>query len=209
MMNNQNIEGNPRLVNSLPKQKGAALIIGLVMLLLLTIMGLSAMQGTTMQEKMSGNMRDANLALQAGEAGARYLEEGFLKELDVIDVGLPFGNCSVAAVPRCQIINSSTGVALPANDTAGWDAQAIRYGNYTEPDGTAINPPASSDVNTLVSLTPLIMVEYVAYKKDAFDTGAGVEEDRGNALYRNTTKAFGGTQNSEAILQTIFAQRFR
>ncbi len=209
------VRNKQRLTTQLSKQNGAALIVGLVMLLLLTIVGLSAMQGTAMQEKMSGNMRDANLALQAGEAGMRYLEEGFLKSIENLDVGKPYNivdiskGCSVTAVPRCQVINSSGGSLLPANDTAAWDAQAISYGSYKEPDGTAINPPASSDMNTLVASSPLLMVEYVVYKTDAYDIGGGVVEDRGSALYRNTIKAYGGSLASEAILQTIFARRFR
>lgn len=53
---------------SLPKnQKGAVLAISLIILLLMTIIGVSAMQGTTLQEKMAGNLRDYNLAFQAGK----------------------------------------------------------------------------------------------------------------------------------------------
>lgn len=53
------------------RQQGSALIIGLIVLLLLTILGLSAMQGSTMQERMSGNMKDRNSAFQASEAALR------------------------------------------------------------------------------------------------------------------------------------------
>ncbi|WP_439859700.1 pilus assembly PilX family protein [Pseudomonas sp. MBLB4136] len=52
-------------------QQGAVLIIALVMLLLLTIIGLSSMRGTSLQESMAGNMRDNNVALQAAEAALR------------------------------------------------------------------------------------------------------------------------------------------
>lgn len=209
MMNIYKRRNIQRLAPHRHRQKGAALIIGLVMMLLLTVLGLSAMQGTAMQEKMSGNMRDANLALQAGEAGMRYLEEGFLKSIENLDVGKSYGGCSATATPRCQVINASGGVALPANDTAAWDAQAISYGSYKESDGTVINPPTSTDMNTLVVSSPLLMVEYVVYKTDAYDVGGGVVEDRGSALYRNTIKAYGGSLTSEALLQTIFARRFR
>lgn len=56
-------------------QRGATLIIALIMLLLLTIIGLSSMRGTSLQESMAGNMRDSNLALQAAEAGLRKGED--------------------------------------------------------------------------------------------------------------------------------------
>ncbi|AQZ34850.1 pilus assembly protein PilX [Pseudomonas sp. LPH1] len=60
---------------SLPhRQQGAVLIVALIMLLLLTIIGLSSMRGTSLQENMAGNMRDINLALQAAEAALRQGE---------------------------------------------------------------------------------------------------------------------------------------
>ena len=52
-------------------QRGAALIISLIFLLLMTLIGVTSMQTTTMQERMAGNTRDRNLALQAAEAGLR------------------------------------------------------------------------------------------------------------------------------------------
>ncbi|GLK90725.1 pilus assembly PilX family protein [Pseudomonas turukhanskensis] len=53
------------------KQNGAVLIVALVMLLLLTIIGISSMRGTTMQERMAGNMRDQSQAFQASETSLR------------------------------------------------------------------------------------------------------------------------------------------
>lgn len=52
-------------------QSGTVLIIALVFLLLMTLVGVAAMQGTTLQERMAGNHRDRNLAFQAAEAALR------------------------------------------------------------------------------------------------------------------------------------------
>jgi len=52
-------------------QKGAALAISLIMLLLLTIIGVTAMQSTTMQERMAGNSRERSNAFQISEAALR------------------------------------------------------------------------------------------------------------------------------------------
>ncbi len=52
-------------------QTGAALAISLIMLLLLTIIGVTAMQSTTMQERMAGNARDRDTAFQYAEAALR------------------------------------------------------------------------------------------------------------------------------------------
>ena len=55
-------------------QSGAVLIISLIMLLLLTLIGLSGSQVTALEEKMAGNMRDKNLAFQAAESALRAVE---------------------------------------------------------------------------------------------------------------------------------------
>lgn len=57
--------------NSFPmpdRQTGATLAISLVLLTIATLVGIVAMQGTTLQEKMAGNLRDSNLAFQAAES---------------------------------------------------------------------------------------------------------------------------------------------
>ncbi len=56
-------------------QRGMALIISLLFLLVLTMLGMTSMQTTTMQERMAGNVRDRNVALQAAEAALRTAEE--------------------------------------------------------------------------------------------------------------------------------------
>ena len=52
-------------------QRGIALVIALIFLLLMTMIGVSAIQGTTMQERMAGNMQDRNTAFQGAEAALR------------------------------------------------------------------------------------------------------------------------------------------
>lgn len=189
------------------QQSGAVLIVGLVMLLLLTIMGLSAMQGVTMQEHMSGNMRDATMALQSAEVGLRYVEEGLLSNLEELDVGVAYNDCS----GNCQIIdarNDSTPVEDMLSGSSHWDAKAIHYGAYKNTAGNIIAPPAGSGMGSTASI-PSLMVEYVTYKGDALGTGTGVVDDTGLDMYRASVKARGGSANSEVILQIIYARRFR
>lgn len=50
-------------------QRGAVLVISLIILLLLTIIGVTSMRGTILEERMAGNLRDRNLSFQAAETG--------------------------------------------------------------------------------------------------------------------------------------------
>lgn len=53
------------------RQAGAILVVSLILLLIMTLIGVFAMRGTIMEERMAGNMRDRSLAFQAAEGGLR------------------------------------------------------------------------------------------------------------------------------------------
>ncbi|AXA68626.1 MULTISPECIES: pilus assembly PilX family protein [Pseudomonas] len=59
---------------SVERQQGAVLIVTLVMLLLMTLIALASMRGTTLQERMAGNARDQSQAFQASEMAQRQAE---------------------------------------------------------------------------------------------------------------------------------------
>ena len=50
-------------------QRGAALIVGLVLLLVMTLLGVAAMRTSTLQLVMAGNSQYSQLAFQAAESG--------------------------------------------------------------------------------------------------------------------------------------------
>lgn len=52
-------------------QRGVTLIITLVMLVVVTLIALSSLRSTTMNERMAGNSRDRQRAFQAAEAAVR------------------------------------------------------------------------------------------------------------------------------------------
>jgi len=60
------------------KQQGAALFVSLIMLIALTIIGLSAAQRSTLQERMAANVHVQNVAFNAAESaiGGFMLEAG-------------------------------------------------------------------------------------------------------------------------------------
>lgn len=60
-------------------QKGAVLVIALIMLLVITLASIATIRSTTLDERMAGNSRDRDKALQAAEAAVRVC----LKQLTV------------------------------------------------------------------------------------------------------------------------------
>lgn len=64
-------------------QNGSALFISLIMLLMLTVLGLTLMRGSILQEKMSGNAQSKNISFQDAESALRVAEKvAFEVELD-------------------------------------------------------------------------------------------------------------------------------
>lgn len=53
------------------RQQGVVLVVSLLMLLVLTMIGLAATRGTTIEQRMTVNQNDQEMAFQAAEAGLR------------------------------------------------------------------------------------------------------------------------------------------
>ncbi|HEY2346453.1 MAG TPA: PilX N-terminal domain-containing pilus assembly protein [Xanthomonadaceae bacterium] len=53
------------------RQRGAALMVVLILLLIMTLLGLASLRGTLMDQRMSANTYDRNLSLQEAEAALR------------------------------------------------------------------------------------------------------------------------------------------
>ncbi|SJZ85477.1 pilus assembly PilX family protein [Novilysobacter spongiicola] len=80
-------------------QRGAALIVVLVLLLMMTLLGLASLRGTLMEERMSANMYDRSLSFQAAEAALRHAENrlrapGIVASFPAAGGGCADGLCS-------------------------------------------------------------------------------------------------------------------
>jgi len=95
------------------RQRGSALLVSLVFLLLLTMIGVAAIQDSTLQERMAGNTRDREVAFQAAEAGLRVAE----RYLQGAVVGPFEGNANglflAGSSPNWQTSNSTNWIKLP------------------------------------------------------------------------------------------------
>ncbi len=82
---------------SIRRQSGAALYVSLIVLILMTLIGLVAMQVAGLQERMSANYQASNLACQNAEAEARAKERGLEQDVlagRVVDTDLPPNDCT-------------------------------------------------------------------------------------------------------------------
>ena len=99
------------------KQSGIALVVVLLLLLVITVLGLAAMRGTIMQERMSGNTNARAIAFQAAEAVLREAEAYAQGALVIPASGCSNGVCAQPPV---------TGAA-PWEDPAFWTTSGAGY----------------------------------------------------------------------------------
>jgi type IV pilus assembly protein PilX len=94
------------------KQRGVALVVALILLVVATLIGLAASRGTVLQERMSSNTYDRSLAFQRSEAALRAAELQITASGNIVTLGGV--DCTVAQCP-----------AVPANAFNGTDANWI------------------------------------------------------------------------------------
>ncbi len=71
-------------VYPLLRQRGVALATALILLIIVTLIGLAAVRGTTVQQRMTANFYDRNLAFQAAEAALNAAVQSFVAGTQVI-----------------------------------------------------------------------------------------------------------------------------
>ena len=96
--------------SSLNNQSGVVLVISLIMLMLLTLIGITGTQVTSLEEKMASNTRDQNLAFQAAESALREGEA--LLSPDILS------STSYDFVIIDTVFNGTNGFLLRKTDTA-------------------------------------------------------------------------------------------
>ena len=159
-------------------QQGAALAVSLIMLLILTLLGVTAMQTTIFEERMAGNARDANTAFQAAEAGLRA-GETYLNLTASIG---PFDGSS-------GLYDQDTAPA-PSNleSDSSWPATAVIYsGSLSE-----------------VAAAPEYIIEHMRPVLDPDKSLAADEPLADSGIYRITARATGNTDTAVAVLQSTF-----
>jgi len=130
-------------------QRGMALLVSLVFLLLLTLIGLSSMQNATLQEKMAGSVSLRNQSFQGAEAALRVGESAV--QLDTYS--LPICSGATQCAPPAE---STTVSAAGLNSTSGVTWIASGQGFYGVQNigitPTAVNVPSNTSA-TLYRVT--------------------------------------------------------
>jgi type IV pilus assembly protein PilX len=172
------------------KQTGTVLILSMIILLVMTIIGLSSMSSTIMEEKMSQNVRDTNLAFEAAEAALR-------------DSGRWLNNQVREPVPMAP--DGCSGSPCDVYLTNAFNDEFFKNPASWTDDDTREYQTADKDFPE-VSDDPKYVIEYQAFIPDSLVRG--YEAPTGQNVYRATARGTGKSTAAQAIVQDSFVKRF-
>lgn len=170
------------------KERGISLVIVMIFLVILSILGISAMQSSTLSSRVARNESDRNLAFQAAEAALRDAESDIRYERADRSLCTSSSSCRAEKIYRGDGFDAActlgrcdpTQLTSPAWElSTRWASSgaSIAYGTFT---GSAPLP--------LVAQQPRYLIEY-------FPLGE-------SAVYRVTAVGFGANASTQIMLQT-------
>ena len=173
-------------------QEGFVLIVGLVILGLLTMLALSSMRDTTMQEKMAGASRDSGLAFQAAESALRDAE-----------------NCITGTTAGCTF--DATNDAHFGQDDAAFPDHNTLFNATT---WNTIDPPGEP---TALAGVPTDGVNYIIRQASTVSGSAGGAEiglggygdsaaTESQAIYEITARGAGASGAGQSVLRVYYRQ---
>lgn len=171
-------------MTKLMQQNGAVLIISLIMLLLITLIGTTAIQTSTLEEKMAGNLYDKNIAFQAAEAALRHGE-------------------ALANTLNPAIINAANN---GINSTGIYQEGAILPNPFPWNNNAAVGI-YSGGILSHVNLPPRFIIEILqSTKSKGCSLEGNVAKDSSclTHISRITAQGTGGRNNTIVKLQSIF-----
>ena len=162
------------------KQQGVILIISLVMLLLLTLIAMSGMQTTTLEEKIAGNKRNRNLAFQAAESALREAEQ-WIQGSNTAFNPLKLSNGPFQGADCSNGLCPTTSPAIWAVADFNWSVKGRSY----------------TGVLQTISQQPRYVIELLEQK-------VNVDSNKMSALFRITAMAWGSDPNVVVQLQSLY-----
>lgn len=166
------------------RQRGATLVVGMILMVLLTLLGLTAMGTSLLEERMAGNARDRIRAFQAAEAALRL--------------------CESAIDPNTTIFDSTGGAGGMYSDVqpdrwqAGWSDWSASAPKVREYAGLP-----------LVASQPRCIAERLAAEinetpgaAESLRRGLPVETARTYRHYRVTARGVGASERTVVVVQS-------
>lgn len=191
-------------------QQGSVLIISLILLLLLTMVGIAGMNMTSLEERMSGNYRDHELAFHAAEA-ALVEAENFIENTN-LSLANFYSSCSTTNCFKPDCTGGADG-GLCFTGTFNASSEPVNSCSLdnSKPWESATRWNTAAQVEEATSLSGVAadaryIIEFRCFT--VRDPSNALAEKSVLAqwalLFRITALANGGTSDSRVMLQSTY-----
>lgn len=184
-----------RYMSAHSRQRGTVLIVSLIFLMILTLLGVSAIQNTTLEERMAGNFRSNTAAFQAAESALRAGENWLDSNFNIRPLPQKTGGNGIWVFNAPDPVAGTSKAWWKEADDAWWAANAQSYThNLSFVSGKNLNPPR-------------YLVEEVGLMKDPLNIGQP-QDNSGRYFYQVTARGTGVNTNTVVLLRSTYARRY-
>jgi type IV pilus assembly protein PilX len=182
-------------------QRGVVLVSSLLLLIVVTIIALSLFRSFGVQEKIAGNMREKQRALQAAESAQVYAElwlsNGNATAPSVNCTGMLDANISQGQICANQITDPALNIDVTSPPYKIGNAAV---GVYYLPAGMPISPTTAFSTANVASPTyfgkPVFYISDMGHSADATVPGE---------IYQIDAYGYGGSNNTVAVVESTYA----
>ncbi len=174
-----------------PAQRGFVLIASLLILIIVTLLGISMFRSYGLQEKIAGNLREKERAFQSAQSTLQFAEQ-WLTQKNHATAGTPCtGSSPLPSVPQV----CSNPLLYP--NTIPWVSGGQPLGmTYNIPQ------PGSTGGTIKVSTTGGADSYYALPRFYIQNIGPAIGKQ--GTLFRITTVGWGGNKNAVAVIQSTY-----
>lgn len=188
------------------KQHGATLVVALVILLVMTVIGVSTMKSSTLQERMAGNARQKVVSQQAALAAVRAAELYLNENIDTnTKLRVEFTTSKPGLFSPAHVFTQlGTNLSLDVTDPGAWVDNAA---------STLVIEGDNRLDSTLVSRQPQFVIEYMGrdpgvtssnISRNVEDTIRRAGSNTTPHMFRITAIGWGLNQNIFSIVESTY-----
>lgn len=177
------------------RSTGFALITALLILVMLTLLALSMFHSFGLQQKITGNTREKERALQGAQTALQY-GEWWISQSNLLsgDGGIVCSNAVTVTGPADMRLcsNALATAASPSTWTAGSTYQPSTMSVGTSGGTVVMADNVTLDIN--YSKAPQLYISYI-----------GMNANGSAVLYRVTAAGYGGGADTSAVVQSVYS----
>jgi type IV pilus assembly protein PilX len=172
------------------------LVTSLLLLVVVTIIALSMFRSFGIQEKIAGNMREKQRALQAAVSVQQFAENWLSQNATAVPVVC--NSLLNGKIGQGQICSNKLSAAVPDITSLPWKIGGTQVGVTYLPDGMAVSTTTSVSAasNPTYYATPSFYIS---------DLGPSADPNIPGEIYQVDAVAYGGQSSTAAVVESTYA----